>query len=275
MLARQYWKRIKEHAAKWPEDWLDWLESSVGPLLAVGFFWYALGRERAVEEVVATALYLLAALVCAGIFLVMRLARAGYRVFKEDQAAIVSIERRQQESEAARSALQAEFKTARERSSIRGEAPKFQMLALLTRMKVDEDIAQDVQLPLDCLEIKAVIPPPRRSAREIQTHLIIAEYPLDRPPVFQKRSDSGYGEQREFGLRTHVPIQPETPPWAIGFSMAYKDTITEDRYVQTSYYRFFGAHKGVFRNELGMMTMADTDAFRAYLREHGVEWADL
>ena len=79
-------------ASSRPKGLLDWAESFALVLLPIGLLWFALGRERAMEEVITTALYVTAAAVVAGVFLVLRLANAAADIHVENLTNIASIE---------------------------------------------------------------------------------------------------------------------------------------------------------------------------------------
>lgn len=100
-----YWRRLREHANFWPDDVIDVAQSAVEIPLVLLLVYQAFGRDRAMEEVKTTALYLLAALGTAALFTGLRFVRAGYRVFQEDQQSIISIERAKDASDADLAAL--------------------------------------------------------------------------------------------------------------------------------------------------------------------------
>jgi hypothetical protein len=93
-----YWRQLRQRAISWPEDKLAWAESVVGAAFFLGVLWLGLGRERAMEELISTALYVSAAIVCAGVFLLLRLGRAAYEMHVEALRRISIIERERDEA---------------------------------------------------------------------------------------------------------------------------------------------------------------------------------
>ena len=69
-------RRVRLLAFK-PKDWLDWCETLTLQVIAVVLIFFALGRQRAMEELVITALYLAAALICFSLFVVLRVEDPG------------------------------------------------------------------------------------------------------------------------------------------------------------------------------------------------------
>lgn len=88
---RAFWRDVWRRVVR-PKGVLDWAESVALILFPIGLVWIALGRERAMEEVITTALYMTAAAVVAGVFLVLRLANAAADIHTESLASIALIE---------------------------------------------------------------------------------------------------------------------------------------------------------------------------------------
>jgi hypothetical protein len=91
IVRRAYWRDVWRRVVR-PKSFLDWAESVALVLFPIGLVWFALGREKAMEEVVTTALYMTAAAVVAGIFVVLRLANAAADVHVENLNSIARIE---------------------------------------------------------------------------------------------------------------------------------------------------------------------------------------
>jgi hypothetical protein len=92
-LLAAYGRELRRRALGPPKDALDWAEAIAGVVFPLGFVWFALGRQRAMEEVVTTALYLSAAVLCGALFLVLRLGRAAFEIHRDDLSRIGLIER--------------------------------------------------------------------------------------------------------------------------------------------------------------------------------------
>jgi hypothetical protein len=91
-IRRAYWRDVWRRVVR-PKSVLDWAESAALVLFPIGLIWFALGRDKAMEEVITTALYMTAAAVVAGVFLVLRLANAAADIHAESLGHITSIER--------------------------------------------------------------------------------------------------------------------------------------------------------------------------------------
>lgn len=80
-----------------PRSVIDWAEWVIVGGLTLAFLYMAVGRDKAREEAVKSAIYLLAVLLASVVFGAIRIWQASWQVHRENLASIASIERRRDE----------------------------------------------------------------------------------------------------------------------------------------------------------------------------------
>ena len=82
--AGAYWQQLRERALGPPKGLLDWSETACGLVVPLVLFWRAFGRDRALEELAASALYVGGAVVVFTCFALLRIGRAAYEIHEDD-----------------------------------------------------------------------------------------------------------------------------------------------------------------------------------------------
>lgn len=89
--ASAYWREVRQRVDK-PKGALDWVERLFVGAVVVGLFWYAFGRDKALEQLAKTGIVAVSGAVVAAVFVVIRLARAAFEIHQEDLKNINAIE---------------------------------------------------------------------------------------------------------------------------------------------------------------------------------------
>lgn len=115
-----YWRDIRRRALK-PASKLDWAETVLGWLLFLGLLLYAVGRDRALEELTTTGLYALAAVTVGGVFLILRLGQAAFASHSDSLKTIQHLESERDALRAQRDDALAKLATRRRNQELANE----------------------------------------------------------------------------------------------------------------------------------------------------------
>jgi hypothetical protein len=90
-----YWRQVRERALGKPKGTLDWAQLILAPVVSLLLLSYALGRDKALEQLTKTVLFAAGGLLVAVVFAVFRVAKAVFEIHQEDLDNISAIERGQ------------------------------------------------------------------------------------------------------------------------------------------------------------------------------------